>query len=223
MTPNERVDKVAEIWNLHVDLRAQIKKHIEDAAADALAEQHEKLDAAHEVLRSLACWLSVGGYNADTVDAAVFERKIRAGVDALVAVEVNRAQGPRLSDTEEMALLRRTNAELTGERDAAIAKAVQEEREACAAIPESGRFIHQDAPDAIWARKIASMIRQRSQPPADPPAPVCRCFSCSEPLEEVAGIYNCRNASCLVYSRGYPDVEISNDKLYWTAVVGQFL
>jgi len=35
---------------------------------------------AEEALRSLACWLGVGGYNAPTVDAKVFETKIREGV-----------------------------------------------------------------------------------------------------------------------------------------------
>ncbi|MEJ8837625.1 hypothetical protein [Ramlibacter sp. AN1133] len=35
---------------------------------------------AEAALRSLACWLGVGGYNAPTVDAALFEEKIREGV-----------------------------------------------------------------------------------------------------------------------------------------------
>ena len=35
---------------------------------------------AEDALRSLACWLGVGGYNAPTVDAKVFEAKIREGV-----------------------------------------------------------------------------------------------------------------------------------------------
>jgi hypothetical protein len=35
---------------------------------------------AEEALRSLASWLGVGGYNAPTVDAKVFEQKIRDGV-----------------------------------------------------------------------------------------------------------------------------------------------
>lgn len=39
-----------------------------------------RLIAAEDALRSLACWLGVGGYNAPTVDAKVFEEKIRDGV-----------------------------------------------------------------------------------------------------------------------------------------------
>jgi hypothetical protein len=35
---------------------------------------------AEEALRSLACSLGVGGYNAPTVDAKVFEEKIRDGM-----------------------------------------------------------------------------------------------------------------------------------------------
>jgi hypothetical protein len=69
-------------------------------------------DEAHDALRSLACWLSVGGYNAPLVDPAEFERKIRAGVDALIRVETARARGPQISDSEQVALLRRTVADL---------------------------------------------------------------------------------------------------------------
>ncbi len=64
--------------------------------------------AACDVLRSLACWLGVGGYNAPTVDTAEFERKIRDGVDALIRVETERARGPQISDSEQVLLLRRT-------------------------------------------------------------------------------------------------------------------
>lgn len=43
----------------------------------------DRADTSEDVLRSLACSLSVGGYNAETVDAAVFEAKIRDGIDML--------------------------------------------------------------------------------------------------------------------------------------------
>lgn len=42
-------------------------------------------DAANDALRSLASFVGAGGYNASTVDAAAFERKIRDGIDALTA------------------------------------------------------------------------------------------------------------------------------------------
>lgn len=67
-------------------------------------EQHDELGCPHEhnngyrhpteskrlincenALRSLASWLSAGGYNAPQVDAKVFEEKIRWGVDHLLA------------------------------------------------------------------------------------------------------------------------------------------
>lgn len=38
---------------------------------------------AEEALRKLACWLGVGGYNAPTVDADLFHRKIVAGIEDL--------------------------------------------------------------------------------------------------------------------------------------------
>lgn len=91
-------------------LSAQLK------TLDALLKiVHEERDAAHEVLRSLACWLSVGGYNAEEVDAKSFEKKIREGVDTLVRVETARARGPQISDSEEKALLRRVNRGLIDE------------------------------------------------------------------------------------------------------------
>ena len=39
---------------------------------------------AEQVLRKLACWLGVGGYNAPKVDAEVFHRKIVDGVEMLL-------------------------------------------------------------------------------------------------------------------------------------------
>jgi hypothetical protein len=38
---------------------------------------------AEEALRALACWMGVGGYNAPTVDAEAFKRKIMEGVSML--------------------------------------------------------------------------------------------------------------------------------------------
>lgn len=40
---------------------------------------------AEMVLRKLACWLGVGGYNAPTVDADLFHRKIVDGIESLLA------------------------------------------------------------------------------------------------------------------------------------------
>lgn len=39
---------------------------------------------AEMVLRKLACWLGVGGYNAPTVDADLFHRKIVGGINMLI-------------------------------------------------------------------------------------------------------------------------------------------
>lgn len=47
-----------------------------------IAALQDELNAAHDVLRSLASFVGNGGYNADTVDAKVFEGKIRDGIDS---------------------------------------------------------------------------------------------------------------------------------------------
>lgn len=52
---------------------------------------------AEEVLRKLACWLGVGGYNAPTVDADVFHRKIVDGVESLLAVAARQPSAPEPS------------------------------------------------------------------------------------------------------------------------------
>lgn len=43
-----------------------------------------RAEAAEDVLRSLASYLGVGGYNAPTVNAEEFEKKIRYGIDMLL-------------------------------------------------------------------------------------------------------------------------------------------
>ncbi len=60
-----------------------------DPMQDPLRPTFAKLGPADEhpaesVLRKLACWLGVGGYNAPTVDAEVFHRKIVDGIEYLV-------------------------------------------------------------------------------------------------------------------------------------------
>lgn len=52
--------------------------HCEDHAGQINRDDDES--PAELALRSLACWLGAGGYNAPTVDAKVFEEKIRWGV-----------------------------------------------------------------------------------------------------------------------------------------------
>jgi len=103
--------------------------------------------AACAALRSLACWLGVGGYNAPAVDAAELERKIRVGVDDLIRVETARARGPQISDDEEKALLRRQISDITArERQRAVGLCREEgekerererDNEACGYLHES--------------------------------------------------------------------------------------
>lgn len=55
------------------------------ALTELAAEYEQRITDLEDVLRSLACSLSAGGYNADTVDSTVFEKKIRDGIDMLIA------------------------------------------------------------------------------------------------------------------------------------------
>ena len=45
--------------------------------------------------------------------------------------------------------------------DAGIRKAILLEREACAVLVEGGNHVHPKAPDAIWAKTVAKLIRAR--------------------------------------------------------------
>jgi hypothetical protein len=46
----------------------------------------------------------------------------------------------------------------------AIDAARLEEREACAALVEGGNHVHEKAPDFVWAKTIAKLIRARGEP-----------------------------------------------------------
>ena len=47
------------------------------------------------------------------------------------------------------------------ERFAELVRA--EEREACAALVEGGNHVHPKAPDAVWAKTVAKLIRARGE------------------------------------------------------------
>ena len=70
--------------------RTLAQEHLQDEAADAIESLSRRLREAEDVLRSLASWVSSGGYNAGAVDAKQFERKIRDGIDAMLRVEKGR-------------------------------------------------------------------------------------------------------------------------------------
>ena len=76
---------------------------------------------AEEVLRKLACWLGVGGYNAPTVDADLFHRKIVAGIEDLRKNAAQGAEpvaskwlGPCKDGAQALDELRRACAEIIG-------------------------------------------------------------------------------------------------------------
>ena len=43
----------------------------------------------------------------------------------------------------------------------AVEQAVLKEREACASLVEGGNHVHPKAPDAVWAKTVAKLIRAR--------------------------------------------------------------
>ena len=64
----------------------------------------ERAENAEESLRSLASYVGAGGYNADTVDAEVFEQKIRWGIRQFMdRLEKAEAELARLAKQEPVA------------------------------------------------------------------------------------------------------------------------
>jgi hypothetical protein len=66
-------------WDLYSSKRPDSLIKERSAVGTVLKELNE----AHAVLRSLACSLGAGGYNASVVNAKTYEEKIRWGIDAL--------------------------------------------------------------------------------------------------------------------------------------------
>lgn len=64
----------------HRDARHAAAELAAAALSAAPAQEPAVEHPAEEALRSLACWMGVGGYNAPTVDAKLYEQKIREGV-----------------------------------------------------------------------------------------------------------------------------------------------
>jgi len=88
--------------------------------AENLAVATTRAEAAEEVLRDIACYVSAGGHNAPTVDPEMFRRKIRDGIDHEVDFWRKRAE------TAELKLTLGLNAtpvaqELTAEDEAFVA------------------------------------------------------------------------------------------------------
>jgi FtsZ-binding cell division protein ZapB len=111
-----------------------LERRVSDSEMGALLKRTnkefwERAEAAEDALRSLASYVSAGGHNADAVDAAAFEKKIREGIDLTILPLVKRIE-------EQAAKAERLRA------------AVAEEREACAAIAES-------APEALQDKQSA--------------------------------------------------------------------
>lgn len=70
---------------------AILKRNIADLEVE-LKQQTERAESYAETLRSIASYVGAGGYNADTVDAGVFEDRIRWGIRAI--------QGPLIAAIE---------------------------------------------------------------------------------------------------------------------------
>jgi len=64
---------------------AILRRNIADAEKE-MQRQAERAESYAETLRSIASYVGAGGYNADTVDAGVFEEKIRWGIGELIGM-----------------------------------------------------------------------------------------------------------------------------------------
>jgi len=85
MLSDERIRQIAEDIYCSEGTRAEIEHSIRFALAELAAWYEQRITDLEDVLRSLVCSLSAGGYNADVVDPAVFEKKIRDGINMLTA------------------------------------------------------------------------------------------------------------------------------------------
>jgi len=65
------------------DTVAILRRNVADLEI-ALRKQTERAESYAETLRSIASYVGAGGYNADTVDAGVFEEKIRWGIGEIM-------------------------------------------------------------------------------------------------------------------------------------------
>ena len=61
-------------------------------AIDYLRERAQQAAKCEDALRSLAAYVGAGGYNAESVDAKVFEEKVTWGIDHIVRVESGRSK-----------------------------------------------------------------------------------------------------------------------------------
>ena len=74
----EPVEPVRERY----DTATILRRNIADAEKE-MQRQAERAESYAEAMRSLASYVGAGGYNADTVDAGVFEEKIRWGIGVI--------------------------------------------------------------------------------------------------------------------------------------------
>ena len=80
------------------DTVAILRRNVADLEL-ALRTQTERAESYAETLRSLASYVGAGGYNADTVDAGVFEEKIRWGIgEIMTRAEAAEAELARLRE-----------------------------------------------------------------------------------------------------------------------------
>ena len=81
------------------DTAAILRRNVADAEKE-MQRQAERAESYAEAMRSLASYVGAGGYNADTVDAGVFEEKIRWGIGVIqdrLAGEIERELVARTS------------------------------------------------------------------------------------------------------------------------------
>lgn len=65
------------------DTASILRRNVANAEKE-MQRQAERAESYAETLRSIASYVGAGGYNADTVDAGVFEEKIRWGIGEIM-------------------------------------------------------------------------------------------------------------------------------------------
>ena len=85
---------------------AILRRNIADAKKE-MQRQAERAESYAETLRSIASYVGAGGYNADTVDASVFEEKIRWGIGEIMArTEKAEAELAKIREQKPVAWMR---------------------------------------------------------------------------------------------------------------------
>ncbi len=131
------------------DTAAILRRNVADAEKE-MQRQAERAESYAEAMRSLASYVGAGGYNADTVDAGVFEEKIRWGIGVIMA---------RMEQSEaELLAIREDNHSMMLEIDGLRKELAAKQAATAPAVPTDEQ-IH-----AAYRNALGQSIRERDMP-----------------------------------------------------------